>query len=360
MVKKIMICGSGTGGHFFPAYAFYESLKKLTHAKLIFVGVGKPMENVLKKDPALEYIKVKMVSSSLLRSNFIAFFFFFFVSIFQAFFLLLFNRPSVLVCFGGYTSLPIGIVARFLFIRTVVHEQNEVMGRANKILRSLGAKCYSHFKVPGTHQLHNPLRYRIIERRFFPDKSKFNIKNDNRVILITGGSQGATTLNDTVFEIINKFMEDSRFNNWDIIHIVGDKDGDYKRGRVHGNNHHRYQCYRFLDNIDEAYAISDIAITRGGSLTLSELHYFGIRKIIVPYPYASDDHQTKNALVYESAYEDKVIPQELFTPELLYEVLLRLTEHTQPKEQLSYEGHIREMLDEYSGEKLANIILNGK
>lgn len=356
MIKKILICGSGTGGHFYPAYAFYESLKKISHTKIIFVGVGKPIEKPIEKDLYIEYIKIPMVSSSLLRSNFIAFFFRFFISFIASFFTLLFNRPGVVICFGGYTSLPVGIAARFLFIRVILHEQNAVMGKANRMLKNMGAKCFSHFGLSGTRQLHNPLRYSIIERRFFPDKLKFNIKNDNKVLLITGGSQGASAINEAIFGIVNRFMEDERFDGWEVIHITGEN--DYSRGRVHGNNHHRYQCYKYMDNIGDVYAITDIALTRAGSLTLSELAYYDIKKIIVPYPYASDNHQAKNALYYESKYGDTVVPQEHFNSRLLYDILISMTAASQPKPVLKYEDNIRRAIDEYSGENMVNIILN--
>jgi UDP-N-acetylglucosamine--N-acetylmuramyl-(pentapeptide) pyrophosphoryl-undecaprenol N-acetylglucosamine transferase len=211
---------------------------------------------------------------------------------------------------GGFTSLPPVVAGKKMGAHTYVHDSNALPGKANrltakwcdKVLLGLEpARAYfpqSDVEITGT-----PVREEIQQ---LPDREtaakKLGLDPDLKTVLVMGGSQGAKQLNSLVVEA-SKAMPDVQF-----IHITGNFDYDRVKDEL-GEGHPTHHLIKFCDDMASVYAVTDLAIMRSGASSLSEISYLGVASILVPYPYAADDHQTKNAEVFEQA-EAAVLRQE--------------------------------------------------
>lgn len=300
MKKKIIIAVGSTGGHFFPALRIARHSREKYKIESVFLGpVKSEFQNILQKEK-IPFVNLPISSAS---GNIITIVSAYYPSMFKAivksFFVLYRIRPRLVIGMGSFGSFPACISAYLLKIPLFLHEQNIVSGKANRFLAKFAQKIFVAF----------PNYYPISEKTLLvgnpveklePDidkqtcYEKFGLDKDKKTLLIFGGSQGAFSLNAWVINILTKI---SNFQNWQVIHVTGKS--DYKR--IKG----RYEKLKissvvlpFLFPMDYAYLISDLAIARGGALSLSELSFWGIPSLIVPYSCAKDNHQEHNALYF--------------------------------------------------------------
>jgi len=286
MKTVLFVCG-GTGGHVFPAVAIAEAIASMDNsAKIIFAGRAAPSmeEKLLSSKFTYKHIKAIPLKRNSIAKNLLLPFNLS-SSVLGAVKLLKEEKPEYIVATGGYVALPIMLAAIFKKIPFYAVEPNAVMGVANKICAKFAKKVYISSKVLG-----NPVRKmpeNLPAPEIFADDKKFRI-------LITGGSQGALGINKKIEQISKNIFENE---NLSVVWQAGAKHADAlieKYGKV------KNVCITaFLDNIYAYMQYADLIISRSGASTLAEILVFGKASILLPYPYATANHQEHNARVVE-------------------------------------------------------------
>jgi UDP-N-acetylglucosamine--N-acetylmuramyl-(pentapeptide) pyrophosphoryl-undecaprenol N-acetylglucosamine transferase len=228
-------------------------------------------------------------------------------------------RPNLVIGFGGYISVPGGVMTLLKRHPLVLHEQNSVAGWSNKLL-AYGASyigaAYPH-ALPKAEWIGNPLR------QAFTSYPSPDIRFASRVgplrILVLGGSLGAQALNQVVPQALAKIPMDQRpiVTHQGGIQHIKNLQNQYAELNV------KADLVAFIDDTAQAMAQADLVICRAGASTVTELAAIGAASILVPFPYAVDDHQTHNARFLVDAHAAKLIPQQNLTPALLSEILMK-------------------------------------
>ncbi len=301
MKKKIIIAVGSTGGHFFPALRIARYLREKYEIESIFLGpIKSKFPNILQKEK-FSFVNLPISFSN---TNIITTVSCYYPSMLKAavksFVFLRRTRPKLVMGTGSFGSFPTCISAYLLRIPLFLHEQNIVSGKANKFLAKFAQKIFLAFPNSSiisekTLVVGNPVG------RFEPnvDKQtcyeKFGLDKEKKTLLVFGGSQGAFSLNTWIINTLAKIHD---LQNWQVIHITGESDyerikGKYKNFKISS------AVLPFLFPMDCAYLIANLAIARGGALSLSELSFWGIPSLIAPYSYAKDNHQEHNALYFQ-------------------------------------------------------------
>ncbi|MCX5680582.1 MAG: undecaprenyldiphospho-muramoylpentapeptide beta-N-acetylglucosaminyltransferase [Candidatus Omnitrophica bacterium] len=309
---KILIAAGGSGGHIFPAIALKRTLGSRGSCEIKFVGADKAIDRRIFEK---EGVAFSLLSANKLPYRMSPAIILFFIGLFldsvKALWITAAFRPTCCVGFGGYVSFPVMLSAKLLRVPTVVHEQNVVPGRANKILFSLADKVALSFKdtilhIPSDQKnkvsvTGNPIRTGDLKNS---DKAaalkSFGLDGAKFTVLVIGGSQGAHVLNENFVRSISH-MEERVKAGLQIIHLTGVKDYEWavaQYSRIFPADS-AARAYSFIDRIEDAYSAADLIVTRAGASALFEVAYFGKAMIVVPYPYAMS-HQLENAHAFSS------------------------------------------------------------
>ena len=323
---KIIISTGGTGGHIFPAIQVAEELKKSAH-EVIFVGsFGKWKNSVADKGFSVKPLKLCGFRSKAPLQNIKALFLMI-IGLIRALMITIFLRPKVVVGFGGYGSFPAVLAASCLGVPTVIHEQNTVPGKANKLLRYCVSKIAVSFEQ--SEKCFNRNRTvltgcpsRQSTRQFKKGEllKGFGLEEKVKTILIAGGSQGSVKLNEECIKAIAKLK-----NELDIqtIHLTGQ--GNYEETeRQYEKYGIRSSIFAFSEKMEEIYSVSDMAITRAGGAAISEIIERAIPTILVPYPFSAGGHQKKNADVLKETGAALVIEEKEMDKTLLSDSIREL------------------------------------
>lgn len=301
---KVIISGGGTGGHIFPAIAIANALKKINpETEILFVGAEGKME--MEKVPAAGYkivgLPVRGFQRKLTWSN-ISFFFRLFSSLKKAKKLIKEFQPDVVVGVGGFASGPTLRVATKLAIPTLIQEQNSYPGVTNKILANRVDKiCVAYQNMENYFPANkiiitgNPVRQDLlnINAKLRNDGFMFfELKGNQKTVLSLGGSLGALTINESIYNHIDLLIQ----NNIQLIWQTGKAFYHKALELVRNKNAQNIKVYDFISRMDFAYAIADVVISRAGAITISELTLTAKPAILVPSPNVAEDHQTKNAM----------------------------------------------------------------
>jgi UDP-N-acetylglucosamine--N-acetylmuramyl-(pentapeptide) pyrophosphoryl-undecaprenol N-acetylglucosamine transferase len=314
-VKHVLIAAGGTGGHVYPALAVADYLRE-QDVKVTWVGTAKGLEH--RVVPAAN-IPLELISISGLRGKGLLNLIFvpmkLVVAIFQTLKIFLKVKPDAVLGMGGFVSGPCGLAAYILRKPLYLHEQNAIPGLTNKVLSYLATTVMQAFpnSFKGNKNIiptGNPIRKDISELPK-PD-SRMAKRTDNIRLLIIGGSLGAQALNENVPQALSDIKKELQPNVW---HQTGKNKLDttmtnYKKVNVEA------KVTEFIEDMAEAYAWADLVICRAGALTISELANAGIGAILVPYPYAVDDHQTANAHYLTNVGAAILIQQDQLVPKL--------------------------------------------
>lgn len=314
---KIVVATGGSGGHIFPALQTARVLKERGH-EVIFVGsLGFAEERI--KSLGFEAVNIK--AQGLIRSlgGLVKFCFVMIQAVSQTKKILKNYHPDKVIGFGGYGSFAAVMSAKQLGILTMIHEQNVVPGKANRFLARFVKKiaisfpqAQRYFGTEKTVWTGCPCQQNSLlepRERIF---QKFSLDPNKKTILVLGGSQGSQKLNDIFFETISSLGQKS---NMQAIHMTGEKDFALYLSQYKDKNL-PVKVFEFISPIEEAYAIADMVIARSGAATVSELGFFVIPSILIPYPLA-DGHQRFNAEVLSELGLAKIIEQKNLTSELL-------------------------------------------
>ncbi|MFH1097700.1 MAG: undecaprenyldiphospho-muramoylpentapeptide beta-N-acetylglucosaminyltransferase [Candidatus Desantisbacteria bacterium] len=322
---RIVITGGGTGGHLYPGISIASGLRERQIA-VLFVGNINGIEAKVVPQEGFEFkgIVVCGWNRTLLGIFRVAW------KLIGAFFAsckyLLKFKPAVILGTGGYVCVPVIIAGRALGIRCILHEQNAIPGLAvrmlsgivNKIAVSMpeSSKYLPRKKVVVTG---NPVRKGIGQVEKQQACQKFGLSTDKTTMLVFGGSKGAKSINMAVMEALNKgslSLEDLQ-----IIWITGSTDYSMVCQNIHGKG---YRIFEYLNDMDYAYGAADLVVCRSGATTVAEVIACRVPTIMVPYPYATDNHQEKNARVLEQCGAARVVLDAELPQGRLAEVMVEL------------------------------------
>jgi UDP-N-acetylglucosamine--N-acetylmuramyl-(pentapeptide) pyrophosphoryl-undecaprenol N-acetylglucosamine transferase len=372
---RIVLTGGGTGGHIYPALSVAEQLKDDPSVEaILYIGASGHPEEKLARENGLDFIGLSV--SGMPRSlspRLITWPLQMFAAIERAKVVLKQFRPTVVLGTGGYASAPPLAAANSLGIPTAVHEPDAHPGMVNRLLSrrarlvSLGMQgAAARISAPRGQIVFNgnPVRKSFLaERHRDSGCAIVGLRSDLKTVLVTGGSQGAKALNEAVAAALPRLLEIEP--HIQIVHQCGDKNLNDVKERINPNlaPSPRYHLRAYFDDLSIAYAISDLAVTRAGAMTVAELAVTGTPAIFVPYPYAAQDHQTHNARYMESQKAAIVVPQEDLTGETLYnhiaalitddsrlnEMRRRMTELGKPNAAKILAQQLKEISSQYIG-----------
>lgn len=311
---KILIAGGGTGGHIYPLIPIGEELRSRGH-EVVLIGRRGSIEEKVVKDYKF---KIEYVSASLFDFNIVKLFKFIVFSIrgfFDALRIINKIKPDKILGGGGYVSLPILLAGILYRVPIYLYEQNIIPGKTNLIFSRFARTVFLGFEDVNNKFgkkgvfVGNPVRKEVINQDRKEALSFFNFA-DKFTLLAFGGSGGAYNLNKIIREAIPELLKE----DIQIIFITGNK---FFQEFNNLDNHQNLRVYPYLDKMGYAYAVSSIAVTRGGAMTLSELVLNDVYSIVVPFPYARDNHQFYNAKYFEKYGCVTVIEEKNLSKEIL-------------------------------------------
>jgi UDP-N-acetylglucosamine--N-acetylmuramyl-(pentapeptide) pyrophosphoryl-undecaprenol N-acetylglucosamine transferase len=318
--KTLMVMAGGTGGHIFPGIAIAETLRSQGW-NIAWLGNPDGMEARLlpARNYQTEWIRFGALRGKgalkklLLPFNLLS-------ACWKAWRVLARVRPDVVVGMGGYISFPAGMMAGLTGRALVLHEQNSIAGLANKVLARVADRVLTGFPdvLPKGRWVGNPVRGEIVAVP--PPAQRFAGREGPLRLLVVGGSLGAAVLNDVVPKALAKIPAGSRPV---VVHQAGEKQIEalraaYAAAGVEGD------LRPFINDMAAAYAEADLVLCRAGALTIAELTAAGVASVLVPFPFAVDDHQTGNARFLSGRDAAWLVPQPELNPEKLAEMLAGL------------------------------------
>lgn len=350
--KTVIIAGGGTGGHLYPGVAIARALqKKSTQVKILFVGTRQGLETriIPQEGFPLEFLSVdglarKSLLGKLKTLCMIPF------SLIQSLMILMREKPIAVLGVGGYSSGPFLLISQLCGFRTYYWEANAYPGMANRILSYIVSNGFLVFEEAKKY-----LRSRGLHVLGYPVRAELHgeIKSPRQPmqVLIFGGSQGARGINDAVCGAFDRYEKD--LDGMSFILQTGKV--DFPRISEKLKNRSNIQVREYLPQIQNEFNWADLVVCRAGAGTVSEVVSCSKAAVFVPFPFATDNHQQKNAEVLVKAQAAEMVLQRDFTPEKLIEVLKKFK--SQPNLLTKYQTKISTLKREGSAEKIAEVLL---
>lgn len=321
-MNTVIACG-GTGGHLFPGLAVAEVLRERGHDVMIFISekeidalaVSNRSEFRFEKLPSiglpspfspaiLGFTRRFIESLTLCRKIYSRF------------------KPQVVLGMGGFTSTAPVMAGRMRGIPTFVHESNAIPGKANRLTaRMVRAvllgfqECAQFFPRVPTEFTGTPIRHALKPMDRSAARQRLGLREDLLTLLVMGGSQGASGINQAMIKSL-PFLHDAGLQ---VIHLSGARDERLVADNYLRENIPAYVA-PFHHAMEEAYSAADFAIARSGAASLSELAAFSLPAILIPFPYAAEDHQTRNAEIFAHANAALILKE----AEIVDDVLARM------------------------------------
>ncbi len=313
---KLLVAASGTGGHLFPAIAVAQQLS----CQIEWLGVPERLENrLVPTDYPLHIINVEGFQTKLGLKTLLILWRLIKAS-WQTRRLLQRGQFQGVFTTGGYIAAPAIIAARSLGLPAILHESNAIPGKVTRWLSpwcslvGLGfADAARYFPKTKTDYVGMPVRADFTQ----PKALDLPIPAGVPLIVVVGGSQGALAINRLVRQVAIRWLSAGAW----VVHLTGDSDPEADRF-----HHPQYLALPFYDNMAGLLQRADLAISRAGAGTLAELAVTGTPSLLIPYPYAAEDHQTHNAAVFVAAGAAKLLRQQDLTAAGLESEVLQLLE----------------------------------
>lgn len=339
---KFVVSGGGTAGHINPALALAEELERRGH-ELVFAGTPKSLEERLATQAGLEFKAFEAQGfnrshpktlitavKKIARSSHEACEWFDQI------------QPDAVIGFGGYVSIPVGRAASKKHIPLIVHEQNSIMGLANKQLskkaqavaltyEAAASSCPCKDKISVTG---NPVRSSVVAANRAAGRELLGVPEDARMLLVFGGSLGAQHINNALVD--NKDML-LALDDLYIVHITGPKEFDRVNDALalSPEQEKRWKLISYQDRMGDTLAAADLVVSRAGATSLAEISALGIPAILVPFPFATADHQSSNARsVVERGAAYLIADEKVQSPEFT-ELLARLLEDEEERARMT-------------------------
>jgi len=325
-LTDVMIMAGGTGGHVFPGLAVAQYLRD-QGASVVWMGTAKGIES--RVVPAagfdLELIPIQGLRGKgvmgwvLLPMRVLS-------AMIQALKILLRRKPSVVLALGGFVAGPGALVAWLLRKPLVVHEQNAIPGLTNRLLSMIARRVLCGFPdafsgTPGSRHVGNPVRQDIAAIQ--PPEQRMASHSGALHLLVIGGSQGASALNRILPKALAGIAPDQCPDVW---HQCGPRWLDEARS-AYSQSAANIRVTAFIDDMKAAYEWADVVLCRAGAMTIAELSAAGVASILVPFPFAADDHQTANAEFLATRNAAILVPEPDLTVQRMQELLMELSAH---------------------------------
>ena len=324
---RILVTGGGTGGHIYPALAFIRYVQKIQpDSEFLYVGTHRGLENKIVPETGISFktIKIQGFKRKLSLDN-IKTVQLFVESIKRSKEILREFKPDVVIGTGGYVSGSVVYAAARMKIPTIVHEQNSVPGITNKFLSRFADRvgisfpdAAQYFPENKTVLVGNPRAQEVVTSGKSEVLEQYGLLPDIPTVLIFGGTQGALKINQAVIQALPKFSQ----KEYQVLYASGDRyyNEIAEKFDIEKINHN-LSLQPYIKNMTDVMANVDLLIGRAGATSIAELTALGLPAILIPSPYVTNDHQTKNAQSLVNAGAVKMITDADLTGEKLVEAV---------------------------------------
>ncbi len=338
----IVLSGGGTAGHITPALALAEELQSRGHT-VAFAGTPDGIEARLVRDEGIVFEAFEAAGFDRARPT----------TLFSSTAKIMKStraakrwladvKPDAVVGFGGYVCVPVGRAAASLRIPLILHEQNSVMGMTNRYLSRKAAKVALTYEQSGDAVTDkdkvvvtgNPVRPSIFNATREQGRSFLGIPEKATVLLVFGGSRGARHLNEAIIRLKDSLLADEVLH---VVHITGPQELDAVKEQLQLSvaERIRWHLFGYQDRMGDVYAAADAVVARAGATSLAEISARRIPALLVPFPYATQDHQTGNAKAYVEGGAALMIADDHLDTDAFGEKLLTLLEDERLREKMT-------------------------
>lgn len=324
---RMIFSGGGTGGHIYPALTLIDAVKsKLPDTEFLYVGTERGLESDIVPKAGMNFVALDLeggferhftLSNIKRAANAI-------LSVKRAGDIVKEFQPDVVVGTGGYVCGPILLAASLMKIPTLIQEQNAVAGITNKILSKFVTKiavgtepALKNFPPNKTVYTGNPIRAEVLTAKREDGLREFDFTAEKPVVLISGGSRGARSINLAMIDVLVNADDSAQY-----LHVTGKSEFESVTQKLRDagfdfDANPNVKVVPYLYNMPQAMAMADLAIFRAGATGLAELTARGVPAILVPYPYAAENHQEFNAKALVRVGAAKMILNRDLTAEIL-------------------------------------------
>ena len=331
MQKKVVIAAGGTGGHVFPALCLAQALSNKNY-KVEFIVDKRGYKYLKNINDNNISIKIQNINN---KSRIILYFSVF-KNLILNIFKFIFNRPLYIIGFGGYPSFAPVFAGQILRIKNAIHEQNAVIGNANKVLSKLTNNIFISFENTVGIKQNNKIIYTGNPTRYdnlYDSIQQYKINNDEVfTILIFGGSQGAAIFADTVTNTICKLSNKYKIK----VYQQSRQEDIDKIKNLYSQYSIEYYVESFFNNINELYTIADLVISRSGASSIFEIIGFKKPSILIPYSKSINGDQIANATYLNQKEAAIVLSDTIITVDILYNKIEYLINNKNELEILSH------------------------
>lgn len=328
---RVILAGGGTGGHIYPAITIAgEFRRRAPQTELLFIGGKRGLEAELIPKEGFRLITLHLegiprpISLKVFKSLGLAC-----NAIWKTYKIIKEFQPDLVIGTGGYVCGPTVMTAYLMGIPTAIQEQNAFPGLTNRLLGKMVQRVFIAYPEAGKYFQHQKVRVcgNPIRTAEFLNGSRrtaernLGIQPDRLNLLVFGGSQSARRINQCLLEILAKTFQE--FTNLQIILMTGLKDYESMQAKVKELD--LRQDYRarllmtpYFYKIADAYRVADLVLAEASAISLAEITYFGIPALLIPYPFATNNHQEFNARVLEKYQAAQVVLEKELTPEVLW------------------------------------------
>jgi len=315
---RVIISAGGTGGHIYPAVSIINKIKEYDkNSEFLYIGTTNRMEHEIIPNLGIPYMGIEIIG---LSKNI-------FKSIKSLKLLLKSSKivkkkikefnPDIVIGVGGYVTFPVIYEAHKLGYKTMIHEQNSIAGKSNKILKNFVDKIaislpgsIKYFPKEKTVFTGNPRSSELIKAKKI-DKKELGLDNNKKLVLIVMGSLGSMTINNELLDIVNKFER----KDYEVLLVTGKNYYD----KFKDINVKNVKIVSFLDNMLNVLKSCDLIVTRAGASTIAEITAIGLPSILVPSPYVANNHQYYNAMELVNAKASVMLEEKDFKSDSLLE-----------------------------------------
>lgn len=338
---KIVFAGGSTGGHLMTGLSVAQKIKSESpDSEMIFFATSKPFEKQTILEKGFFFKRLKFTTSNkkttlqkIKSTTGIL------LDTIHSGFIIKRFKPDIIIGLGGYSSVPPIMAATLLFLPFILIEQNIIPGKVNRIFSRWALEVYCHFiqskkwfnRAKLVVDTGNPIRNEILCTRKEIAAEYLGLSLDKKTVLVLGGSQGAAVINEI---IIKSLPELGAFADYlQIVHCTGDNDFEYVKSIYEQNKISAYVC-PFLSKVEFAYSLADIVVSRAGAGTISEITAVGLPAILIPYPFAADNHQYYNAQELSKEGAAYLIEQKDISVNVIVQLIKELLTENEKREQM--------------------------
>ncbi len=309
---RYIISAGGTGGHIYPALSIINKIKEEDKkAEILYIGTTDRMEKDLVPNLGIDYVGIKMNGLGRSVKKIFGFVFNTLSGINKCKKIMKRFRPDVVIGVGGYITVPVVLAARDLKVKVILHEQNSIPGKANiRLSKYADTVCISmessrkYFNHNNIVLTGNPRGEEILSFKK-GNKKDYGLSITKRLVLITMGSLGASTINDKIVSMLSMFKD----KNYEVLLVTGKGNYDSVCDVSFPKN---VKVVSYIEKMGEVLKFTDLIITRAGATIISEITSLGIPSILIPSPYVANNHQVINAKDLEDNGASFIISEDSF------------------------------------------------